>query len=470
MSTLITKEISVFSFRKLLFTFKIGKIYARFEGEASFSISPAQGQDEKKIELILNDSDKIEVELSDFIFNTGSFFKLSGDELSFNIGGDGFSLKFDIFSLNPLSIHLPLSGYKLNLQKDLPRLNLTGTAELDIEFSIDFIPDYLYLSKFVKPSTIKGVVLYSKARVQGLIKSSKSLAKLTLKIGRSALIAPLKFIGNSLGRRLATLSLKLGSQTAALSQIVKSGGRILGAAGIILETRLYVKNSIPGALSYHHKRIYQQIAQDYINNYTEFLAAMTEVKAPLNDVFFSRVVPKLKRPTSRSIPPDMYSVIEHLSATGKVKSPNINVRDWSNLQYVLGMKYTETTVYCYDINWQDLFKEAYNLYWAFWEDAYRSSYPHIQAKATQIISIAHQLIVIAGQVSAYQDILTFVLATNLNVDIKTGNIPSGIWDEWKKVSELHRNIFGHNVHDRITFYKEMIDPTSLQSTIIPFVD
>ena len=89
-----------------------------------------------------------------------------------------------------------------------------------------------------------------------------------------------------LAKRLAIDALKLGSQTAALRKLLGKAGKLLGAAGIVLETWLIVKEAIPGYLAQQHKRVIDMVNLNFVTGYSEFLAAYTDAKAPLKDSFF----------------------------------------------------------------------------------------------------------------------------------------------------------------------------------------
>ncbi|HCZ35631.1 MAG TPA: hypothetical protein DHV26_06845, partial [Cytophagales bacterium] len=366
MSAVISRQIDLFSKQKLLHTSSFGRIFARFEGSANFSVSVET--DEAAVELKLGK--EAELKIDDYLFGSGGAFSFSGDDCKFSLGNDYVNVSFNPLSLSGVTVIIPAKVSAIKLESAFPSLGLKGTAAIDIELIITYLPDYKKLRKVVNAKNIRAVIQIAKDQLTKSIAKSKSVVRLALKYGRAALNAPLKMIGNSIGRRLAIDSIKLGSQVAALKKLIGLGGRLLfGVAGIIIDTRLSVKAAVPGVIAYQHKQVWKVIIPAFANAYAEFLASMTDPTVLLADYYFD-LKKKIKRPLATV--PDLYAVAETLSGTGQVTYPSVNAGDWVK-EY---LKNPITTTYedsLASIEWQALFREAYNLYFLFMDVALHSS-------------------------------------------------------------------------------------------------
>ena len=454
-------EISTASYRRLVYSFSLGKVYARFEGTAKFSVETTEPA---KVEITLGKEAAIQI--NDLVFGANGVFKVSGDKVEFGLGTDDFSITFEPFSLNPISIHLPVVRHTLALEKDLPKLKLKGSVKLELEFTVDFIPDYVRLAKVVNKKNLKAFLQAGKSTLYKLGGKVATRARLVVKAGRAALIAPLKMIGNSIGRRLAWNSIKLGSQTAALRRLAGSVGKLLGAAGILLETHLIVKAAIPGALASVNKKVLEAIIPTFANSYGDFLALMTDDKAPLDEKFFERSL-KIKRITAP--PPDLYAVVEHLSQTGKVTTPGQDASKWVAAQIKQGITFKEENLNLAETDWRVLFREAYNLYFLFMDAAQNASDKTRKSESWKAIRGAHALVQDAGLIAAYQDVFTFATTSSLYQD-SAGQSPQDVWEEWKNVRSFHQTVFGRDFAARQAYYVSLIDHSTLTFQIPPFTD
>lgn len=192
---------------------------------------------------------------------------------------------------------------------------------------------------------------------------------------------------------------------------------------------------------------------DFANSYAEFLTVMTDPKGPTDDRFFSFSI-EMKRLVSQI--PDMFSVVDTLSRTGSAPDPNINVYDFKKEieKNLLFTKYKEELS---DINWQDLFRESYNLYFIYMNAAQHGAGRN-ETNAMRIIrEVANPMIKNAGMIAAYQDVLTYVLTTTLYVDPETGNSPSDPWEDWKNVSGFHNAVFDADNFKRQAHYVSRLD-------------
>ncbi len=468
MKITLEKEITLASFRKKISASKLAKIFARFEGKAKFKVE-TEDTEKDKVELTI--SKESQLKINDLIFGAHGAISVSKDKIEFKLGIEEFEVTFNPSLTNPVSFHipaikLPVAGKIFKLEKELPALGLTGTAEIEAEFVIDVMPNYRELAKTLKPANVRAALQLAKNKLYTVARKGKSVGRIVIKAGRAALYAPFKWLGNQIGKRLAIDALKLGSQTAALRKLLGKGGKLLGAAGVVLETWLIVKEAIPGLLASQHKRVIDPIHLNFVPGYARFLAAYTDVNVSLTDGFFDwkTVIERIA-----DEPPDMYGVIETLSKTERATPPKKNAGDWVDKQVATGIKYRKETVMLSELDWQALYRESYNIYFLFEEAAQHASNQHRKRTAQDAISKSLKLAEIAGQIAAYQDILAFVLNSSLYEDLK-GNQPTDPWEEWKNVAEFHRAVFGDDMTARFHNYIDLIDPGSLTVTIPPFGD
>ena len=468
MKITLEKEITLASFRKKISATKFAKIFARFEGKAKFKVE-TEDTEKDKVELTI--SKESQLKINDLIFGAHGAISVSKDKIEFKLGIEEFEVTFNPSLTNPVSFHipaikLPVAGKIFKLEKELPALGLTGTAEIEAEFVIDVMPNYRELAKTLKPSNVRAALQVTKNKLYKLARKGKAVGRIIIKAGRAAIYAPFKWLGNQIGKRLAIDALKLGSQTAALRKLLGKAGKLLGAAGIVLETWLIVKESVPKYLALQHKRVIDMVNLKFAEGYSEFLALYTDATAPLKDSFFEWVS-KLERVVDE--PPDMYGVIGTLSASSEVTPPKKHAGDWVDDKVANGIKYKKETVTLSEVEWQELYREAYNIYFLFEDAAQNASNQHRKKTALDAIKKASELVKIAGMIAAYQDILAFVVNSSVYEDLQ-GNQPTDLWDEWKGVSEFHRAMFGDDVNKRIAHYMSLIDPGSLTVAIPPFGD
>lgn len=478
MKVTVKKEITLASRRKQLHKSTLGTVFARFEGKAAFTV---ETDDPAKVELTI--SKEAELKINDLFLGASGSVKVSGDKLEFGIGTDQFAITFNPFSLNPLSFHLPavklpIAGQSFKLEQELPALGLTGTAEIEVEFVIDFIPDYARLAKAANAKTIKAALQTAKNSLYQVASKAKTalravgghmrtMARLTVNAGRAAVYAPLKLIGNSIGRNLAWNALWLNSQRAALGKLLGYAGKFLGAVTIIVQARMLAKAAVPGLLARRHKEIIQATHPVFARAYAEFLLLMTDPSEPLmKDGYFTwtSIIQRFE-----SEPPDLYGVIEHLSATNKVQTPDKNASDWTKEQIRKGIPLRRELIVLAETDPHALYREAYNAFTMFLEIAHHSSSAHRRAEATKAIDCASKLLVTAAQIAAYRDIYAFVLVTSLYEDM-TGAQATDVWSEWRNVAAFHRAAFGADLSMREVAYLGMMDVDSLKISIPPFGD
>jgi hypothetical protein len=468
MKITIEKEITLASFRKLIGSSKLIKVFARFEGKAKFSVE-TEDTEKDKVELKLGKD--AELKINDLFFGAHGAVNVSKDKIEFKLGIEDFEVTFEPSLTNPVSFHipaikLPVAGKVFKLEKEIPALGLTGTAEMEVEFVIEVLPNYRQLAKALKPSNVRAALHIAKNKLYTVARKGKAVGKVIVKAGRAAIYAPFKWLGNKIGRQLAIDAWKLGSQTAALRKLLSKAGKLLGAAGIVLETWLIVKEAIPGFLAQQHKRVIDMINLKFADGYAAVLAAYTDVKAPLTDKFFDWTS-AIERIADE--PPDMYGVIETLSKTEEVTPPKKHAGDWVDDKIANGIKYRKEIVALSEVDWQALYRESYNIYFLFEDAAQHASNQHRKKTASDAVAKAWKLVEIAGMVAAYQDILAFVVNTSLYEDLQ-GNQPTDVWEEWKNVAEFHRAMFGDDMNRRIAHYMSLIDLGSLTVSIPPFGD
>lgn len=468
MKVTVEKEITLASYRRLLRSTKLMKVFARFEGKAKFSV---EAEDSEKSNVELKLGKEAELKIKDLFFGVDGAVSVSGDKLEFKLGIENFEVKFHPSLTNPVSfsipgIKLPVAGQVFKLEKELPSLGLKGTAEIEVDFVIEVLPNYQQLAKALKPSNVRAALQTAKNRLYTIARKGKRVGTIIIKAGRAAIYAPFKWLGNKIGRTLAHESIKLGSQTAALRKLLGKAGKLLGAGGIVLESWIIVKEAIPGLLAKQHKAVIEMVNLKFADGYTQVLALYTDVKAPLNDTFFDRqfVIERIA-----DEPPDMYGVVEAFSKTKDVTPPKKEVHAWKEKQLTRGVAYRKETIPFAEIEWQALYREAYNVYFLFLEDALHDSRQHRRKAASDAIAKAWRLVEIAGYVAAHQDMLGFVVNTSVYEDMQ-GQQPTDVWEEWRNVADFHRTVFGEDVNRRIAHYMSLIDGGSLAISIPPFSD
>lgn len=468
MKVTIEKEITLISFKKLIGSTKVFKAFARLEGKAKFTVV-AEDTEKSKVEAKLGK--EAEIKVNDLFLGVHGAVSVSASKVEFKLGLESFEVSFEPSLTNPVSFHipaikLPVAGQVFKLEKEIPALGLTGTAEVEVEFVIDVMPNYQQLRKVLRPSNVRAALQVTKNKLFAVARKGKAVGRIVVKAGRAAIYAPFKWLGNKIGRQLAVDSLKLGSQTAALRKLLGKVGKLLGAAGIVLETWLLVKEAIPGLLARQHKRVIDMLNLKFADGYASVLALYTDATAPLTDAFFDR---KFRVERVVDEPPDMYGVIEVLSRTQEATPPKKHAGDWVDDKVAKGIRYREETLPYSEMDWQALYREAYNIYFLFEDAAQHATDKHRRQVAADAIKKAWKLVEIAGFVAALQDILAFVVGTSLYEDAQ-GNQPTDVWEEWKNVAAFHRTVFGDDVNQRIAQYMSLIDPGSLKVSIPPFGD
>lgn len=470
MKITVKKEITIASFRKRISTSQIGQVFARFEGKASFSVETDESEKEK-VELTI--SKEAELKINDLIFGASGAFKVSKDKVEFTLGTDAFDVTFEPFGLNPISIHLPSvklpgPGQKFRLEKELPGLRLTGTAEIELEFLIDFIPNYGRLAKVVNAKTGKALLQATKNSLYKFGKATGTVGRLVIRAGRAAVYAPFNVLGNYIGRNLAMQSLTrlATSQVVQLRKLIGTLGKLVGAAGLLLEARRGATAIVEGALKASHEKVVKIVNEEFAESYAKTLAILTNQGPAPSDDFFDMTT-KLKRPASE--PPDVLGIIEHLSKAGEVGKVKTHAGDWVKDQISRGVKFKEETIVLAGIDWRSLYRESYNLYILFMAPS-ESKDAKSRTQAFQAFAVALQLIRGAGVIACYQDVLAFVGASSLYEDISTGSQPTDVWEGWSQVGAFHRAIFGEGASARKLSYRRLIDLASLKVSIPPFAD
>ncbi len=448
----VAREITLASFRKRIHSSQLGRIYARFEGKASLAF---ETDDAANVELTI--AKDAELAFDDLFFGARGTLKVTGDKLEYGLGTDDFSVQFDPLSLHPLSFHLATNN-TFALEKELPQLGLKGTAEVEVEITIEFIPDYVRLA-----TTLRGFILQTKdslCRIAG-----KVARRLIYRAGRTAIYAPFRMLGTSIGRNLALSMMRLGSKTSVLRSLVsRTAGRLLGPIGIVIESERIVKAGIEGPLKIVHRRVIDALNGWFILAYAVFLAEMT-VESNRSGNF-----PEHRFTIDRvnSNPPDIYGVVEHLARYQKVVEPNIHAGDWVKNQIAAGVSFKAQEIVSSQVDWQDLYRVAYNLQFLF-GDANLMSNSRRKTESLKGVQGAQNLAAAAGVVAAYQDIEAFVTMSSIYEDL-SGVQPSDVWAEWNKVAAFHRQVFGDHVPVRLANYVTLIDKMTLSIAIPPFAD
>ncbi|MET0736225.1 MAG: hypothetical protein ABWY55_11380 [Microbacterium sp.] len=468
MKITVEKEITLASARRLIGKSKVVKVFARLEGKAKLAVETDDSEKEK-VELKI--SKDAELKVNDLFLGAHGAIKVSADKVEFKLGIEDFEVSFEPSLTNPVSFHipaikLPVVGKSFKLEKEIPALGLTGSAEIEVEFVIEAQPNYRELAKALKPSNVRAALQTAKNRLYRVTRRGKAIGTIVVKAGRAAIYAPFKWLGNKIGKQLAVDALKLGSQTAALRKLLGKAGKLLGAAGIVLETWLLVKEAIPGLLAAQHKKVIEAVNLKFADGYAAAIALYTDVTAPLNDSFFDWTV-AIERIADE--PPDMYGVIETLSRTNEATPPKKNAGEWRDARIAKGIRYRTDVSPIADVEWQALYREAYNIYFLFEDAAQNASDEHRRNASWAAIKKAAKLVEAAGMIAGVQDILAYIVASSLYVDSK-GKPPTDVWDEWKEVAEFHRAMFGDDHNRRIAHYMSLIDPGSLRVSIPPFGD
>jgi hypothetical protein len=81
-------------------------------------------------------------------------------EIEFKLGIENFEVTFNPSLTNPVSFHipgikLPVAGKVFKLEQEIPLLGLKGTAQTEVDFVIDVLPNYRQLAKALKPSNVR---------------------------------------------------------------------------------------------------------------------------------------------------------------------------------------------------------------------------------------------------------------------------------------------------------------------------
>ncbi len=468
MKVTVKKEITFASFRKRIFASTVCKCFARFEGKAAFSV---ETEDPDKVELTI--SKEAELKINDLIFGASGAFKASKDGIEFSLGTEGFEIALDPFSLHPLSIRLPaiklpVAGKKFVLEKELPGLGLKGTAELELEFVIDLIPDYKRLVKAVNARNAKVLLQATKNSLYKFAKVTKTVGRIVIKAGRTALYFPFNALGNYIGRNLvmASWTRMATSQVVQLRKLIGTMGKALGVVGLLIEARWGAADVAAGALKAGHDKVVALINEEFAEAYAKTLVTMTKDGLTPPDNFFEETI-TVKR--SASEPPDVMGVMEHLAATGNIKDPAKHGGNWVKEQIAQGFKVREETVAVAEIDWRSWYRESYNLYSLFIYPAQHGNSKQTSG-ALGALQYALQLIRGAGVIACLHDILGYVAASSIYEDVKTGKGPADIWDDWREVAAFHRSIFGDVETTRHKAYRGLMNLKDLRVSIPPFGD
>ncbi len=472
MKQIVQRDVALVSFRRQLHRSALGSIYARFEGMARFELE-TETQDLQAFRLTLDTKTKqVQLQVDDLLFGAHGKVTASKNKLSFTLGLDHVAIEFEPFSLNPVAVHLPsiklpAAGQRFRVEQELPALGLTGAATLEIELFVEFVPDYRNLAKHFNATTAKKAVQMTKSALYKVTGHTGTVGRLVVRAGRAAVVAPFKLIGNSIGRQLAMDAMKLGSKTKALQNLIVRASKILSAGTVVVDTWLSVKAALPGVIGRYHKNVLGVVNPEFAQGYTLFMTAMTAEGVRPGDTFLDWTT-KLTR--MASTPPDMLGVVEKLAVSGTVSGPDKHAKDWVTAQMRSGPRTRNVDVIAAETSWEELYREGYNLYYLFMDLAQNASGSGRVASAFRFLPLAQKLVNAAGMIAAYQDVVTFVIASSLFEDARTGSQPTDLWEGWRDVAAFHRSVFGADAAMRQANFLSLVDVTNLRVSIPPFAD
>lgn len=460
MSKEIELEIDIASVRRLLFKHRFGKIIGTVGGEATLKFTPPTDSDTEKAGRQLGDG-IVEMLLS------RRTVSLSRDSVGISIAGDVVTIEFSKENIVSISFDVPINITRLDLSKLDTKQNVKGTAEISVVLSLEFIPDYRRIASRQSRKAVQEILRKQSHKIVRLTQRGRRIGKIAFHYGRRAISAPFRKLADTLARNLAKNAIKLGSQTAALRKLLRGLGKLAGAAGIVFDAYLIAQEQLPVQVARVGKKTRDLMHPTWANAYGELLAAMTDSNwtASSNNFFELEItVQRLAGPI-----PNIYGSYQRLTQTGELARPTQNASDWRDGIVNNGAKVIRQKLLLAEIDWTDLYSEAFNVYFVFADAALHASGSNLKKRAFEMSRHADHLTKVSGLVAAYHDIVNFVYASGVYAD--NGNVidPDTVWEDWPDIVALHQAYYGAKFQDRLNWYVHLTTQ-GLDVRVLPFSD
>lgn len=456
-------EYAIISFTKLLHKSRYGKVVGSISGDVTVNIIELPtGINEDKF------GEDVNIALGIYVLSGGLLVRSSGLRFVINTGSDYVELEFTREHLLAVNTTIPINIKKINLE-DLPIVtDVKGVISLDINFEITFFPNLRLITSKASRQAIRAGKYAAKSAV---IKGGKGL-KFATKYGINAFHKTTMALLNSLAKKIAKKALLNGlTQSAALRSILagwaKWIGRGIGAAGIYLDAYIIVQEQARTQVLLRGNETHAFLASGFRTGYAKMLVDMTRPSSLITEQpFFFDKTGNIQRLTEDS--PNLLNTFEALVETGELIAPKSSVYNWRKTIENQGPKFQIFKLKLIELNYQDLIVEAFSSYWVF-EPYKKSSSSKSQNVADKMIDHARKLSVAAGQIAAYQDIYTFLLATKGYPDAKGMIDYEKIWEDWDDIIVMHSSIYGADTNSRYFKYLELAEKSkSYYPKVLPF--
>ncbi len=443
MAVIVEVEKELFSYRKMVYSFSMGRFFAKIEGSAKLKIEHSgtvQSLD------VLVTTKEVGVVLSKHILNSTLSFKATTKGLSMNFSNEFININIEPDILNPISVSVPIDIYTINLKQEIPTLKLIGIAEVNCSIILDFLPNYRAILRTARYAATKGRGIIQNSK-KASVEATKKFIKFTINFGRRVLheIWGILKIPSAVRYGYRIMNGKYPIKLPQISSLLRLAGRALGGLLYFLDIKYTAEKYVSAEIARIHKESYEEVKKYFRNGYCFTLAAIVQKSSIFLEV-------ELEAPTISPEPKDVYSYFEtgdrrKLSDSKKGFDSKFREKDFIvslNKELAISM------------DAENLFKQSYNIFFG----------ANNLEFATKLFvrKTAIRLGELSGEVTAIKDILAYLIASSDFRD-KTDIAPDT--SQLLNIKDLHDHLFGQSGDEKYFKYLTLIDD-DLTNLIPPF--
>lgn len=459
---MIELEFSIISYSKVLGKHPYGKMIGSISGDVIVNI--------ERLPNLLSRNEFGE-EITDALgaYVSGILINSDGVGLVVNTGNDFVELEFTSEHLLAVNISIPIKIKEIDLSKLTLQSQVKGKISIEITLEITFFPNIKLLASKGARQAIKLGKYAAKNAVTKGIRGVKIITRHGINAINRVVMARLEKIASKIA---IDITLRGLTQIASLRKIVlgwvKWASRIAGVAGIYLDIYLSVQLQLENEVKRRGAKTQDFIAKNFRFGYASLLATMTEperIAITKRDIFFEKGG---KLQLLQEDPPDFINTVTVFAATGELTAPKSKVNDWVKKIEKNGPSFHVVEIKYLEIEVNELIAEAFNSYWVFHD----YSGTRVQAKlknANKMVDHARTLSYIAGEVAAYNEILSYIIASRGMLNDKGEVDLNTIWYDWDEILVAHQIHYGNSLNARLFKYIELAEKAgSYYPRVIPF--
>lgn len=442
MAVIVEVEKELFSYRKMVYSFSMGRFFARIEGSAKLKIEHSgtvQSLD------ILVTSKEIGVVLSKHVLGSNLSFKATTKGLAMNFGSEFININIEPDILNPVSVSVPIDIYTINLKQELPTLKLVGIAEVNCSIIVDFLPNYRAILRTARYAAIKGRGIIQNSK-RASVEATKKFLKSTISFGRRVLheIWGILKIPSAVRYGYRIMNGKYPIKLPKISSLLRLAGRALGGLFYFLDIKYTAQKYVNAEMARMHKESYEETKKYFREGYCFTLAAVIQ-KSSIN------IEVELETPTISPEPKDIYSYFE-TGDKGKLSAQKGFDSKYRQKDFII----SNNKELAISIDAENLFKQSYNIFFG----ANNLEYATKLFVRMTAIRLGH----LSGEVTAIKDVFAYLVSATDFLD--KIDIALDI-NQLLNIKDLHDHLFGQSGDEKYFKYLTLIDD-DLTNLIPPF--